>query len=452
VWQTWKCLPHWLSTDEFANTLILVGVAEKIFMTFLKHATFYAIIDSSKQTNQSTNMLKPVTNLTFDNLPVCHRFATEVSQWQTTKPTGELRQEWSLDTMTAYRNSGHLDGDTYKLIKGLYDTLGLASNETFLTLHTRNQVWTDSQVYAPVVQFTPKGEMAIYIGDKPIILEVSHQSNEDDEPNIVIKAPMYVGGALAKRGVSIKTNPKKFKDDNNRELQVDRLVLLLPVTADRLSFVEIPFHPNKESRKSSNLSKAYFTRDFKTFWDTAQKELSVKSAGGEGGAMMDLNRLFRGRWDKVQSTIESLQGWPITFSEWKLITNVPHPAYALRVDLTETVETFGDVRVEIWGKNNKGQRLSAKLSEVKWIAINASNSMTYVLDGMESQPGQLTILWPNTTNSDFIPVARINPMCHYVAEDQQELFGAVAVPKALAPSTSKTVDVSVVQVSVEDFM
>lgn len=401
-------------------------------------------------------MLKPITNLSFENLPVCRRFATEVSIWQTSKPTGEFRQEWSLDTMSNYRDSGHLDNATYDLIKGMYETLGLASNDKFLTLYTRNKVWTDTQVYAPVVQFTPQGEMAIYIGDKPIILDVSHQTNEDGESLIVVKAPLIMNGnpKAVLRGVSLKTANKLFKDDNNQHSLVERLVLLLPITPDRRSFVEIPFHPNKDGRKTSNLSQAYLSRDYATFMATAQKELSVKSAGGEGGVMMDLNRLFRGRWEKVKGAIEILGRWEIKFSGWKLITNVQYPAYALRVDLTETVETFGDCRVEIWGKNEKGQRLSDKLSEVKWIAINANNAMTYVLDGLESQPGSLVILGPNKINPDFIPLAQINPSCHYPPATQQELFGQVVAPtkKALAPSTNQTIEVSVVEVSLEEFM
>lgn len=411
---------------------------------------------TSKPTNQLTDMLKPITNLSFDNLPVCRRFATEVSIWQTSKPSGEFRQEWSLDTLSTYRDSGHLDKATYDLIKGMYDTLGLASNDTLMTLYTRNKVWTDTQVFAPVVQFTPQGEMAIYIGDKPIILEVTQQVNEDGESNIVVKAPLIMNGntKAVLRAVSLKTANKQFKDENNRDLTVERLVLLLPITPDRRSFVEIPFHPNKDGRKTSNLSQAYLSRDYATFMATAQKELSVKSAGGEGGVMMDLNRLFRGRWDKVKGALESLQGWEIKFTGWKLITNVPHPAYALRVDLTETVETFDDCRVEVWGKGDKGQRLSDKLSEVKWIAINANNAMTYVLDGLESQPGLLVVLEPNKTNPDFIPLAQINPMCHFSPEGQQKIFGQVEAPtkKALAPSTNQTIDVSVVNVSVEEFM
>lgn len=388
--------------------------------------------------------------LSFDKWAVYGEFADTVNRWQASfgesAPKEGLKEKWDITTLRSFDVQGKLDSGKLEIMERFYKVLGLPENQAFLTLYTKNGVWTQNQVYAPIVQMGAEG-LVIKVDGLFIPLTIA-SSNNDGVPSIVIKAQL--NGAW--KAVRVQSKSRSFKDAYGKDFSVERLNLMLPVTEDNLCLVEIPFHPKLDYMKSSGIANAYFTGNLDYFRSTLEAELSVAKAGdgGGGGPMADLNKIFRKVWPKVIQLMTrsdgSLEPLLLKFTEWRLVEGerILYPAYAFRLDPDTkarlVVACQEDWKVECWGeKDEHGLKPHHLMSEIEWIAIGAAKDSVKRLQFVNSQPGHIKVLNPDR-NLNNIPNHLVLPISTYTEEKQLKFFKMVYQPTAALPPAPTQVE------------
>jgi hypothetical protein len=381
--------------------------------------------------------------LSFDKLAAYSEFMKGVRTWQAEnigkKVTEEYKEYWGLEKFTGLHRAGLLSDSQFDAISRFYTALQFKPDKSIITLYTRDGAWQDSQFYGPIIQWADKerSSLVMNVNREKIPLELAQGQDTHGIPQIWITAQIFdeshstsVAKVLNSRG-----KPMKFRGVDGKDFQVDRLVGLLPVSPDRRTLVEIPFHPGSDYYKSDSIYQAYQTGDLKTFWDTCQKELSVAGAGMQGGPIIDANRLFRGRarTELLRDFTERHGGLIILCETFQFVPG-DFPAWAFKADLTQIIRMWGDEPVEGWGEKPKP---IYHLSEVVWVSISANSKLTEGFDKIAPQPCLLNILGPNRKNPDYIPQMQVLPICYFAPEKQQKLFGKVHVPAAIMPAPVK---------------
>lgn len=380
--------------------------------------------------------------LSFDKLDAYTVFMQSVREWQAEnlgkKTTEEYKEYWGLERFTGLHKAGFLKDNQFDAISRLYQALNFSPDKGIVTLYTRGGSWQDSQVYGPIIQWADKEQtsMVLNIGGEKLPLEVTQGTDAHENPQVWVKALLCdeAHGPLAPNWKALNTRNKqmKFRGDDGKDIMVDRLVGLLPVSPDRRTMVEIPFHPGADYYKSSSICQAFQTGDFKTFWETCRKELSIAGAGGQGGPIIDLNRVFRGRQrgELLREFVEKHKGLLIRCETFRYIPG-DFPAWAFKVDLSTVIKLWGDEQVEGWGKKPKPVYY---LSEVVWVSISASSKLTDGFDRLVPQPCIINVKGPNPKNYDYIPQVEVLPISCFKPDKQQKLFGTVFVPPAIEPT------------------
>jgi len=410
-----------------------------------------------------------VTAVSFDKWPIYRQFTVDLAKHMATQEFGkekEFYQEWTLDTLISLSNSNSVPSDQTNHLKQVLPAiqafcaaLAIDKGHQLLKFYTKDCVWQENQVYSPVVRQTKEKTLCMTVGKEQVPLEVVQSYDQFGTPQIQVTAMMTLGSDIIPtvRPLNIKSQPRKFTGQDGKEVSVDRLVALVPVSSDRRTFVEVPFLPGKDHMRSDKLAKAFMSGDATYFQEACNEELSVAgSGGGGGGPLMDFNRLCRGRWEIVAAVTKAAKkALAVHFTSWRLIDNLQYPAYAFEVDQKEwqvLVDLFDDPMVEVWGDKVDGLKPRVLLSEVTQVAIGAKNSSTYLLPSFSPQRGVIYILRPDSKNSDNIPQLSIVPMQAFPAERMQEVFGTttINVPvKALEPAER---EVDVVSVSSDDLV
>jgi hypothetical protein len=389
----------------------------------------------------------------------------------------EFYQEWSLNTLLSFANSPNIPADQVNhlkevlpVIQAFCKALSIDKDAQLMKFYTKNCIWLENQLYSPVVRQTKEKTLCMTVGKDQIPLKVSQSEDHFGQAQIYVTAMLSLGSDIipAVQPLNIKSQPRKFMGQDNKEISVDRLVALVPVTTDRRTFVEIPFLPGKDYMRSDKLAKAYMTGDAAYFQEVCSEELSVAGTGGGGsGPLMDFNRLCRGRWDVINAVSKAAKRhFAIKFSTWRLIDNLQYPTYAFELvpqDWQDSVDLFDDPMVEVWGEKVDGVKPRVFLSEVTQVAIGVKNSSTYSLSSFAPQPGVIYVLGPDPRNSDNIPQLSILPMEAFPNDRLTAVFGQAGsdlLAKRLAAGTEQPVieaaasntPIEIVSVTAEDLV
>ena len=417
----------------------------------------------------TTKQATPITTISFDKWPIYRQFTVDLAKHMAVQEYGsqkEFYQEWTLKTLLSLAKCPGIPADQTNHLKQILPAvqafctaLAIDPDRELLKFYTKGCVWQENQVFSPVVRQTKEKTLCLTVGKEQIPLDIVQSEDNYGQQQIHVTAMMTLGSDIipAVRPLSIKSQPRKFTGQDGKEIAVDRLVALVPVTADRRTFVEVPFLPGKDYMRSDKVAKAFMTGDAAYFQEVCGEELSVAGAGGGlGGPLMDFNRLCRGRWEIINAVTKAAkQPVCVVFTKWRFIDNTQYPVYAFELDTKAwgvLVDLFDDPMVEVWGEKVDGVKPRVPLSEVTQVAIGAKNASTYPLGYLNPQPGVIYVLRPDSKNSDNIPQLSIVPMDFFPEDRQQELFGTTTESIPVAALKPAEREVEIVSVSSEDLV